>query len=195
MRNLFFTIIMMIIALLLSGCYNASGDIELRSDGSGNLAFVLDIEKDYYNPGSIKKSLEDSIDHYSLTNELKITKYTEKEIKDKNMAQINCLISFKDVDKLKYLELGVSMQKIPYASMSASEQAKYPNGSYKLKIEAEEQGTDSISLSVRPTDKVLDSNGTVNSNVVRYKFVGKATRDNYIILKPVKLNLFNLIFI
>lgn len=195
MKNLFFAITILFITLLLSGCYNASGDVELRSDGSGNLAFVLDIEKDYYNPGSIKKSIEEAIGHYNLSSEMKIAKYAEKEIKDKNMAQINCLIDFKDIDKLKYLELGVSMQRIPYASMSAQEQSKYPNGSYKLKIEAEEQGSDSISLTVRPTDKILDSNGAVNSNVARYKFTGKATRDNYIILKPVTLNLFNLLFI
>lgn len=195
MKNLFFATTLLLMTLLLSGCYNASGDVELRSDGSGNLTFRLDIEKDYYTAGGIKKSLDDAITHYNLSNDMKIVKYTEKEIKDKNMAQIDCLISFKDVDKLKYLELGVSLQKIPYASMSAQEQSKYPNGSYKIHIEAENQGDDSIALSVRPTDKIIDSNGAVTGNGVRYKFTGKATRDNYIILKPIKLNLFNLIFI
>lgn len=197
MKYILQTIIFILITIIITGCYNAKGDIKLNKDGTGNLALSVNIKKDYYSSNTLKSSFESKIQENKLTHDVTINNYSETVNKDKGEFEIKSDISFKNIDQLKYLGLGVNIEKIANASMSQNEKVKYPTNAYKLKIQAEDQSATggSIALTIHPSEKIIDSNGVIKGNIVSYTFMGKTSQDNYIIVKPTTINIFDIIFI
>ncbi len=196
MKKLIQLILITAIISLLTGCYNATGDIRLNSNGSGTLSFTLNIMKEYYSPDTFKPAMQKNILSHNLSDEIKITRYSEKLNKEKGEYEIKSELTFRDINQLKHLELGVVFEMVQNTNMPEAERSKYPAGSYKLNIMPDAQSdSDSIVLTIYPHDKVVETNGSLKWNSVNYTFAGKANPDNYIILKPAKFNLFDVIVI
>lgn len=188
-------LLLSLIILTISGCYKGTGDVNIGKDGSGTLSISAEVSKEYYTADMLKTQIESNLSKYNLNNDIKIKDYKESKAQD-GIIKVDSSISFSSVDKIQYLGLEVGLEKLPYASMSKTEQAKYPPDSYKLSVYAADQSMTggSVKLNIHPYDKVVATNGKQDGNNVSYSFIGQAS-ENYVILKPLKFNLFNILMI